>query len=63
MDVFSVVGVMIIVIMLAFLGKILSFIGRFVFMALIVVLVLVLVFGVSLDQVLNWAADVVMLAF
>ncbi len=61
MEPFSVVGVLIIAILVFFLSRFLSVVVRILFYGALVVFVLVLFFGVSLDQVIEWAMNVVML--
>lgn len=63
MEPLSIVGIMILIIVALFLGKILSILGRIVFVALIIALVLVFAFGISLNQVVDWGLQVILLAF
>ena len=60
MEPFYVIGVMILVIMAMFIGKILHFVGRLAFVLLIVFFIAVLLFGISLDQVISWVVKAVM---
>lgn len=63
MDIFTIFGIILVVIAVLYLGKVLSFLLRFVFYILLGVLVLVFVFGISYVDVLNVLESVVLLAF
>ena len=56
MEPLSILGVMILVIIALFFGKILFFV------VLVVVFFLVLFFGLSLNEVINWVLDLLLLA-
>ncbi len=62
-DPFVVLEVMAAVIITVFLGSILKVAFRFLFYALIFVLVMVFVFGVSYDQMVTWVMDALLWAF
>ncbi len=62
-DPFIVLEVMAAVIITIFLGSILKVAFRFLFYALIFVLVMVFVFGVSYDQMVSWVMDALLWAF
>ena len=62
-DPFSVVGILILVIILAFARKILHFLFKVFVIIAIIFLVMILLFGVSLDQVISWVYDLLLLAF
>jgi len=62
MEPLSIIGVMILVIIALFFGKILSYLTRLFFVVLVVVFFLVLFFGLSLNEVINWVLDLLLLA-
>ena len=62
MDQLSIISIMILIIVALFFGKILSYLTRLFFVALIVFFFLVLVFGISLDQLINWVLDILLVA-
>ena len=62
MEPLSIIGVMILVIIALFFGKILSYLTRLFFVVLVVVFFLVLFFGLSLNEVINWVLDLFLLA-
>ena len=63
MDLFSLVGLIIVVIVLLSVGKVLSMFLRLTFYALLAVLFLVFVFGISFSEVVMWLQDLVLLSF
>jgi len=63
MEISTVVGAMILIIVFLFLGKILSFLGRIIFIGLVVFLIATFFFGISLNQLLDWVFDLILLAF
>ncbi len=63
MELFSVIGIVILAILALYLSKVIGIVMRVALAAAIVVLILVFFFGVSMDQVLDWAAGVVLWAF
>jgi hypothetical protein len=62
-DPFSIIGIIIIAVLVLFLGKIVSFLGKVLFTALLVTLVLVFIFGVSFDQVIDWFTNALLMVF
>ena len=54
------IGVMILVISAMFVGKVLHFVGRLLFVFLIIFFIAILMFGISLDQVIDFALKAVM---
>lgn len=63
MDPFSVVILMIFIILISFAGKIFSFVMRIVFAVLIITFFFVLIFGVSINDVLNWGINLISWVF
>ena len=61
MDPFSIIGIMILVIIVLFAGKIVSFLARIFFVILVVLFFFILFFGISLDQVLDWVTKILLL--
>lgn len=63
MDLFSVAGIVVLIFLTIFFGRILTIALRVLFYVLITALVLVFFFGVSLDTLLNFLSKVLLLAF
>ncbi len=63
MDLFSLVGLIIVVIIMLSVGKMLTMFLRLAFYALLAVLFLVFVFGISFTEVVLWLQDMVLLSF
>jgi hypothetical protein len=62
-DPFSVVGIVIILIVLLFAGKILTVLLKVLFWALLAAFAFVLIFDISWSDVLKWSMDIVLLTF
>ncbi|MBU0460143.1 MAG: hypothetical protein KJ597_03550 [Nanoarchaeota archaeon] len=60
MDLFSLLGIVILVLIVVFFGRILSVALKVLFYVLLVSLVLIFIFGVSYTELLNWATNVVL---
>ncbi|MBU0457706.1 MAG: hypothetical protein ABH824_07050 [Nanoarchaeota archaeon] len=63
MDPFSIISIVIVAIVVLYLGRILSFIFKFLLYAALVVLIFVFVFGVSLNSIFDWIMNVIMWVF
>jgi len=59
MDVSTVIYVMILIIILAFFGRIVTYLSKVLTVLLIVVLVMVFIFGISVNELLDAARAVV----
>ncbi|MBU0470421.1 MAG: hypothetical protein KKA62_00990 [Nanoarchaeota archaeon] len=63
MDLFSIIGLIIVVLVVLSLGKIMSHLLRFLFYALLGALVLVFFFDISLNNIIDWLSSLVLWAF
>ena len=62
MELFSLTGIIIMVIVVVFLGKILSYMSKFIYYAIIALIVLIFIFGISLDEILNFVTNLLLWA-
>ena len=62
MALFSLTGIIIMVIVVVFLGKILSYMSKFIYYAIIALIVLIFIFGISLDEILNFVTNLLLWA-
>ena len=60
MELFSVFGIIVLILLVVFFGRILTIALRMLFYVLIAVFVMIFVFGISYAQIIDWASGVVL---
>ncbi|MDP3734214.1 MAG: hypothetical protein Q8R37_03210 [Nanoarchaeota archaeon] len=63
MDPFSVTGIIIVILTLLFLDKILVFLSKFLYYAIVVLVVLIFLFGISFDQAFDLMGTILLWTF
>ena len=61
MELFSIVGILILVLLVVFFGRILTVALKVIFYVLIVVFVMIFVFGIPYTQIFDWVSGAVMM--
>jgi len=63
MEGFTLIAIAVVVVVLLSFKKVISFLVKFTFYALLVVLVMILFFDVNLNQIFDWVLNVALWAF
>jgi len=61
MEIFSVIGIIILILLVVFFGRIFTVALKVLFYALIAVFVMIFVFGIPYTQIIDWVSGVVMM--